>query len=134
MEKNVIHTWSDKDFKGTSVNRTLPSLHQGSLEITIKISLIKERSPKLEDLLILSSVRFLLSSLGSRWWTMSGTSISSGTSLKLSGGSPLSVTELFISGRTSLLSRCSAFVFPLNKYFWFLHHFSWNRFFRNWQI
>ena len=96
------------------LDQTKISLHRGSLEITIKISVIKERSPKLEDLLILSSVRFLLSSLGSRCWTMSGTSISSGTSLKLSGGSPLSVTELFISGRTSLLSRCSAFVFPLN--------------------
>ena len=44
---------------------------------------------------------------------MSGTSISSGTSLTLSGGSPLSVTELFISGWISLLSTSSAFVFPL---------------------
>ena len=29
----LIHTWSDKAFKGTVLNRTLPSLHGGSLEI-----------------------------------------------------------------------------------------------------
>ena len=31
----LFHTWSDKAFKGTVVNRTLPSLHGGSLEITL---------------------------------------------------------------------------------------------------
>ena len=30
----LINTWSDKDFKGTVVNRALSSLHWGSLEIT----------------------------------------------------------------------------------------------------
>ena len=31
----LIHVWSDKAFKGTVVNRTLPSLYGGSLEITL---------------------------------------------------------------------------------------------------
>ena len=31
----LIHTWSDKAFKGTVVNRTIPSLHKGSFEITL---------------------------------------------------------------------------------------------------
>ena len=31
----LIHTWSDKAFKGTIVNQTLSSLHGGSLEITL---------------------------------------------------------------------------------------------------
>ena len=30
----LVHTWSDKTFKGTAVNRVLPSLHGGSLEVT----------------------------------------------------------------------------------------------------
>ena len=33
----LIHTWSDKDFKGSVVNRALPSLHGGSLEIMLTI-------------------------------------------------------------------------------------------------
>ena len=36
-EKNIdisFDTWSDKAFKGTVVNRALPSLHGGWLEIT----------------------------------------------------------------------------------------------------
>ena len=31
----IIHTSSDKDFMGSFVNRALPSLHGGSLEITL---------------------------------------------------------------------------------------------------
>jgi len=31
---NLIHTWADKAFKGTVVNRVLSSLHWGSIEIT----------------------------------------------------------------------------------------------------
>ena len=31
----LIHTWSDKAFKGTVVNQTLSSLPGGSLEITL---------------------------------------------------------------------------------------------------
>ena len=31
----LIYTWSDKAFKGTIVNQALPSLHGGSLEITL---------------------------------------------------------------------------------------------------
>ena len=41
--KYLIHTSSDKDFKDTSVNPTLPSLHRGSLEITIIIYVIEEK-------------------------------------------------------------------------------------------
>ena len=36
----LIHTWSDKVFKGTVVNRALPSLHGGSLKIIITVPLI----------------------------------------------------------------------------------------------
>ena len=36
-----IHTWSDKAFKGTVVNRALPSLSGVSLEITLTIPLRK---------------------------------------------------------------------------------------------
>ena len=35
---NLIYTWSQKDFKGTVVNRALESLHGGSLNITLTIS------------------------------------------------------------------------------------------------
>ena len=35
----LIKTWSDKALKGTVVNRTLPSLHEGSLEITLTVPL-----------------------------------------------------------------------------------------------
>ena len=35
---NLIHTWSQKDFKGTVVNRALPSLLGGTLKITLTIS------------------------------------------------------------------------------------------------
>ena len=38
----LIHTWSDKTFKGTVVNRTLPSLHAGSLEIKRTVYLKKK--------------------------------------------------------------------------------------------
>ena len=37
----VIHTWSDKAFKGTVVNQALTSLHTGSLEITFTVPLTK---------------------------------------------------------------------------------------------
>ena len=37
---NLIHTWSDKAFKGIVVNQTLSSLHGGSLEITPTVPLI----------------------------------------------------------------------------------------------
>ena len=44
-----IHTWSDKAFKGTVVNRELLSLHGGSLEITLTVPLsIKFPNPKWE--------------------------------------------------------------------------------------
>ena len=33
------HYWSDKGFKSTFVNRVLPSLHGGSLEITLTVPL-----------------------------------------------------------------------------------------------
>ena len=36
----LIHTWSDKGFKGTVVNRALSSLHAGSLEIIRTVTLI----------------------------------------------------------------------------------------------
>ena len=35
----LVHTWSDKAFMGTVVNRTLSSLHGVSLEITLTVSL-----------------------------------------------------------------------------------------------
>ena len=35
----LIYTWSDKAFKGAVVNRTLPFLHGGSLEITLTVPL-----------------------------------------------------------------------------------------------
>ena len=35
----LIHTWSNKAFEGTVVNRALPSLHGGSLEITLTVTL-----------------------------------------------------------------------------------------------
>ena len=34
---SLIHTWSDKVFKGTVVNRTLPSLHGGSIMFTVPL-------------------------------------------------------------------------------------------------
>ena len=34
----VIHTWSEKSFNGTNVNRALPSLNRGALKITFKVS------------------------------------------------------------------------------------------------
>ena len=39
MQKHgyLIHTWSDKSFKGTVVNRVLPSLDGGLLEITLTV-------------------------------------------------------------------------------------------------
>ena len=33
----LIHTWLDQACKGTVVNRALPSLHEGSLEITCTV-------------------------------------------------------------------------------------------------
>ena len=35
----LTHTLSDKDFKGTLVNRALHPLHSGPFEITLKFSL-----------------------------------------------------------------------------------------------
>ena len=35
----LIKTWSDKALKGTVLNRTLPYLHEGSLEITLTVPL-----------------------------------------------------------------------------------------------
>ena len=40
----LIHTWSDRAFKGTVVNRTLPSLHGGLLNITLLVLLLFSRS------------------------------------------------------------------------------------------
>ena len=37
---HLLNTWSDKAFKGTVVNRTLPSLQGGLLEITLTVPLI----------------------------------------------------------------------------------------------
>ena len=39
---HLIHTWSGKAFKGTIVNRALPSLHDGSLEIIYRETLNNE--------------------------------------------------------------------------------------------
>ena len=57
LKKNSIHyykhlyliqTWSDKAFKGTVVNRVLPSLHEGpfEIEITVTISLREKTEHK----------------------------------------------------------------------------------------
>ena len=35
----IIHTLSEKAFKGTVVNQTLPSLHEGSLAILLTVPL-----------------------------------------------------------------------------------------------
>ena len=35
----LIHIWLDKAFKGSDVNRALPSLHGGSLEFTLNVPL-----------------------------------------------------------------------------------------------
>ena len=35
---NLINPWSDKLFKGTVVNQALPSVHAGSLEITLTVT------------------------------------------------------------------------------------------------
>ena len=35
--RNFPHFWSDQGFEGTLVNRTLPSVHEGSLKITLTI-------------------------------------------------------------------------------------------------
>ena len=35
----LIHSWSDKAFRCTVVNRALTSLHEGSLEITLTVPL-----------------------------------------------------------------------------------------------
>ena len=39
----LLHTWSDKAFKCTVVNRTLSSLPGGSLEITLTVPLSAAR-------------------------------------------------------------------------------------------
>ena len=39
LKKYLIHTWSEHTFKGTIEIRTLPSLHGGSLEITLTVPL-----------------------------------------------------------------------------------------------
>ena len=41
-----IHTWSDKAFKDTIVNRASPSLHEGSLEIKLIIHVKKGKLEK----------------------------------------------------------------------------------------
>ena len=41
QKKDGIFPLSDKGFKGTLVNLTLPSLHGGSLEIKLTVHLIK---------------------------------------------------------------------------------------------
>ena len=38
-QRDLSTRWTGKDFKGTVVNRTLPSLHEGSLEITLTVPL-----------------------------------------------------------------------------------------------
>ena len=38
------HYWSVKYFKGTVVNREMPSLHGGSLEITLSVPLMSLKS------------------------------------------------------------------------------------------
>ena len=40
----LIHTWSDKAFKGTIVNQALSSLNWGSLKITLTVPLIRIHS------------------------------------------------------------------------------------------
>ena len=47
-----INSWSDEASKGTVVNWTLPSLHAGSLEITLTVPLgaIQKRCLKLNYL------------------------------------------------------------------------------------
>ena len=35
----LIHTWSDKAYNGTVVNRTFPSFYGGSLELTLTVPL-----------------------------------------------------------------------------------------------
>ena len=37
--RNLIHTWSDKAFKDTVLNRVFPSVHGGSLRITLTVPL-----------------------------------------------------------------------------------------------
>jgi len=39
MDICVTHTLSDKAFKGTYINQALPSLHGGSIEITLTVPL-----------------------------------------------------------------------------------------------
>ena len=39
----MIHTWSNKIFKGTDVNRPLPTLHWESLEITLTVPLTRNK-------------------------------------------------------------------------------------------
>ena len=39
MDIYLIHAWTDTTFKGTIVNRALPLLHRGSLEITLTVPL-----------------------------------------------------------------------------------------------
>ena len=34
-----MNTWSDKAFKGTCVNQTLPNLHWGTVEVTLPVPL-----------------------------------------------------------------------------------------------
>ena len=38
----IIDSWSDKAFTGTVVNPSLPSLHGGSLEITLRVPLSED--------------------------------------------------------------------------------------------
>ena len=39
----IIHTWTDKGFKGTVVNQTLSSFHEGPLEIRLTVTLKKRK-------------------------------------------------------------------------------------------
>ena len=55
-----IHTWSDKAFKGTVVNRVLPSLLGESLEIMRTVPLTRYTIQKLPTLAICTKVKIIL--------------------------------------------------------------------------
>ena len=54
----LIHTWSVKAFKGTVVNQALPSLHGGSLEITLTVPVKNWNRNRLISIFALSKYCF----------------------------------------------------------------------------